>query len=422
MKISKVQYETLENVESFVPFDMKKKPGKQKIYLRPVTWLLSFPEIKKCNLKINYHNMEGIKGPYIILCNHNSFIDFKVLTKAIYPQPANYIVAIDGFINRENLLRNVGCICKRKFLNEMNIVYQIKYSLEKNKYICALYPEARYSHVGTTAVLPKSLGKMAKLFHYPVVTLICHGNHLRQPVWNLGNKRKVDITADMTYLISKEDTTNLSVEEINKRINDAFVYDDYKYQQENHILITEPNRAEGLERVLYKCPHCLCEEEMRTEGSKLICDHCHAEYELQEQGSLKCLNNETKFDQIPSWYEWERQCVRKEIEQGTYNTNIEVDIDDLRNSKGFYRLGRGRLLHTKEGLQVVADFNGKEFKISKSPLENYSVHVEYAYFGRGDSVSVSNSDDTYYMFPTNNKNIVTKIHFAVEEIFKLNQE
>lgn len=421
MKISKVTYISYEDNEKAPSFDMNIKPRKQKFYLRPVTWMLSFPEIKHCHLKINKVNMEGVKGPYLILCNHNSFIDFKVLTKAIYPQPANYIVAIDGYINREGLLRNVGCICKRKFLNDVNLVRHIKYSLEKNKYICALYPEARYSHVGTSAILPESLGKMIKVFGCPVVTLICHGNHLRQPVWNLGYKREVDITADMTYLISKEDIINLSITEINERINKAFEYNDYQYQLDNHLLIKEPNRAEGLERVLYKCPHCGSETAMRTKGSKIYCGNCHVESELQEDGTLKCLNEKTIFNHIPDWYEWERACVKKEVEEGNYNLDIEVDIDDLKNSNGFYRLGRGHLKHSLKGFELIADFNGVPFKIVKEPKENYSVHVEYAYFGRGDAISFSNLKDSYYMFPVNNMNIVTKIHFATEEIYKYTQ-
>ena len=52
--------------------------------------------------------MENIPTPYLLLCTHHAFIDFKVTTASIYPKRANYIVAIDGFIKREKLLRNVG--------------------------------------------------------------------------------------------------------------------------------------------------------------------------------------------------------------------------------------------------------------------------------------------------------------------------
>ena len=42
----------------------------------------------------------------------------------------------------------------------------------------------------------------------------------------------------------------IQIKEINKRIREAFEYDEYKYQKENGILITEPNRARGMHKEL----------------------------------------------------------------------------------------------------------------------------------------------------------------------------
>jgi hypothetical protein len=41
--------------------------------------------------------MDELKPPYLLLCNHNAFQDFKVTTAAVFPHRANYVVAIDGF-------------------------------------------------------------------------------------------------------------------------------------------------------------------------------------------------------------------------------------------------------------------------------------------------------------------------------------
>ena len=73
--------------------------------------------------------MEGLKGTFILLCNHNSFLDFKVATRAVFPRRSTYIVAVDGFIGRESIMRNVGCFIKRKFVSDIKLVKQIKHSL-----------------------------------------------------------------------------------------------------------------------------------------------------------------------------------------------------------------------------------------------------------------------------------------------------
>ena len=163
-------------------FDMIKPPRRQ--HLMPLIWLLSFPEVIAHKNKLTKINMENIKPPYLLLCNHNAFMDFKVATKATFPHKVNYVVAIDGFWKREWLLRLIGCICKRKFTNDITLVRQLKRVVDRGD-IATIYPEARYSLCGTTAVLPESLGKLAKILHVPVVTLICHGHHVNSPFWNL---------------------------------------------------------------------------------------------------------------------------------------------------------------------------------------------------------------------------------------------
>ena len=146
------------------------------------------------------------------------------------------MVAIDGFIKREWLLRNVGAIVKRKFTTDAVLFRQIKYGVEKLNNIVAIYPEARYSLIGTDAILPDSLGKMVKVLKKPVVVLNMHGNYLTQPVWNL-KMRYVPLKADMTKLYDVEDLENASVDEINEKIRAAFKYDEYQWQYDNKIKI-----------------------------------------------------------------------------------------------------------------------------------------------------------------------------------------
>ena len=195
--------------DTFERFDMLAIPKKQK--LRPIARANSYPDVWKHRAKIRKINMEGIKPPYVLLCNHNAFLDFKVTTAAIFPHHANYVVAIDGFTSptrkgfasREGLLRTVGCICKRKFTNDAILVRQLG-RVVKNGDIAVLYPEARYSLCGTNAVLPESLGKLCKLLKVPVVSLIMHGHHVNSPVWNLGDRGVKPVESELTCLFTAE--------------------------------------------------------------------------------------------------------------------------------------------------------------------------------------------------------------------------
>lgn len=402
-----------------IRFDMTAKPKKQKWYLKPVAWLIAYPTIWKHHLKINKVNMKGLKNPYILLCTHHAFVDFSVTTAAIFPKSANYVVAIDGFIGREWLLRNVGSICKRKFTNDTLLVKHIHHSLHVNKHVCAIYPEARYTLVGTTAIIPDSLGKLCKMMKVPVVVLNMHGDYLSQPVWNL-TQRKVNLTADMTQIVNQEEILSLSSKEINNRIKNAFVYDEYKYQLQNNIKIDYKERAKGLHKVLYICPSCKTEYMMSSNHNILKCEHCHKEYQMDELGRIQATEGITEFDHIPDWYEFERETVKKQIEHNEYYFEDDVYVDSLPNSKGYIRLGQAKLIHDMDGFHLFGNFDGEEFKLDKDPLSLYSLHIEYDYLGKGmDCIDLSTLNDTYYIYPIHKQNVVTKLHFATEELYKM---
>lgn len=401
-----------------VKFDMARLPMRQSWYLRPLTWLFSFPDVWRYHLKINRHDVQDLKPPYLLLCTHMSFIDFKVTTAAIFPHRANYVVAIDGFIGREWLLRHVGGICKRKFTNDITLIKQIRQVI-KNGDILALYPEARYSLIGTTAVLPDSLGKLVRFLKVPVAVLNMHGNYLHSPCWNL-SKRKVPLAADFTRILTGEDVSRLSVDDINQRIRQAFVYDEYRWQTANKIKIHHPANASGLHRVLYQCPACLTEFKMDSGGNRIWCGHCGKRWNLQPTGELEASSGNTEFSYAPDWFEFQRAQVRQQVEQGTYSISDDVDVDSLPNARGYINIGLGRLTHDNRGfmLDVPGSAGAEPLHLVKTPVSMYSCHIEYQYDQRGDCIDLSTLDDTYYIYPLHLKNCVTKIALATEELYR----
>ncbi len=403
-------------------FDMARPPMKQ--HLLPLAWLLSFPDVIKHKNQLTKINMENIKPPYLLLCNHNAFMDFKVATKAVFPHRANYVVAIDGFWKREWLLRLIGCICKRKFTNDITLVRHLKRVVDRGD-IAVIYPEARYSLCGTTAILPESLGKLAKILNVPVVTLVCHGHHVNSPFWNLPDHNVKGTQATMKCILTKEQLEHTDYKDVLKIIQKEFEYDDYAWEKENNIKITYPQRAKGLHKVLYKCPACLKEFMMSSEGTKLRCNCCEKEWEMTELGELQALNGETEFAHIPDWYEWERAEVRKEIEAGTYGTTLQAQTDALPNAARYIDIGDSTLTHNMRGFTLTGICEGREYCIRLDARSLYSVHIEYDYLGKkGDCVDLNTINDTFYVYPKGSDFSVTKMSLATEELYKYyrNQE
>ena len=413
--------------DSFPRFDMLAFPKRQK--LRPLAWAISYPSVWAHRAQIQKLRMEGLKPPYLLLCNHNSFYDFMVTTAAVFPNRANYVVAIDGFTSptkkgftsREWLLRTVGCICKRKFTNDAILVRQLNRAV-KNGDIAVLYPEARYALCGTTAVLPESLGKLCKLLKVPVVTLIMSGHHVNSPVWSLGNRGVKPTEAVMTQLFTAEELAKASAAEVNSKINQAFVYDDFAWQRARSIRITSPHRAEGLHKILYQCPHCKVEYRMGSKGTELFCSACGKRWKMEELGMLNALDGETEFSHIPDWYEWERENVRREVADGKYALTCPVRVESLPNASGYVHLGEGTLTHDQNGFAVHVLGEHGAFEMIKPVPSLYSCHIEYNYLGKyGDCVDLNTLEDTWYCYPHDCDFSVTKIALATEELYQLHQ-
>ncbi len=414
--------------DTFARFDMLAFPKRQR--LRFLAWLISFPAVWKHRAIIKKVRMDELKPPYLLLCNHNAFQDFKVTTAAIFPHRANYVVAIDGFTtptkkgfeSREWLMRTVGCVCKRKFTNDAILVRQLNRVVKKGD-IAVLYPEARYSLCGTSAVLLESLGKLCQLLKVPVVSLIMHGHHVNSPYWNLRERGVKRTEAVMTQLFTAKELAEASVEKINDRIREAFTYDDFAWQKEKGIRTPQPWRAEGLHKVLYQCPHCKAEYRMRTEGAKLICSACGKSWTMSELGELSADSGETEFSHIPDWYEWERGNVRREVEAGAYAITCPVRVESLPNAAGYIHLGEGTLTHNAEGFRVRVSGKHGEFEMVKPALSLYSCHIEYDYLGKyGDCVDLNTLEDTWYCYPHDCDFAVTKMALATEELYRFEKQ
>ena len=402
-----------------VHFDMKRPPVPAKWYLMPLEWLLSIPATIRHRTIITRVGTEKLKPPYLLLCNHNAFMDFKVATRAIFPHRANYVVAIDGFIGREGLLRSIGCICKRKFTSDVTLIRQLK-QVVANGNIAVIYPEARYSLCGTTAVLPASLGKLCKLLGVPVVTLICRGHHVNSPFWNLHERGVKPTEAEMRLLFTGEELAAASAGEVNEKLVAAFQYDDFAWQKARNIRTPYPKRAEGLHKVLYQCPACGTEYRMSSSGAVLRCESCGKSWTMSELGELSADKGETEFSHIPDWYEWERSNVRREVEAGTYSTGpLPVHVDSLPNAKRFIPLGEGTLVHDGNGFTVRGvDGDGDPFEMIKPVPSLYSCHIEYEYLGKhGDCVDLNTLEDTWYIYPHDCDFSVTKMALATEELY-----
>ena len=260
------------------------------------------------------------------------------------------------------------------------------------------------------------MGLLLKRLNVPVVTITTYGAFARDPLYNGLQKRKVNVSAEVRGLLTPEEIKEKSVDELDKMLDNVFSFDNFAWQRDNGIKINEKFRADGLERILYKCACCGREGEMEGKGTILTCRACGKQYELTELGQLMAKGGETEFSHIPDWYNWERQQVKDEIESESYSLDIPVDIGLLIDFKAIYMVGEGRLKHGNDGF-LLEGCDGKLSYRQKAEA-CYSLYSDYFWYEIGDVICIGNNDVLYYCFPKDNTP-VAKTRIAVEELYKI---
>lgn len=356
------------------------------------------------------------KEPCLFLMNHSSFIDLKIAAAILYPRPFNIVCTSDGFVGKKWLMRQLGCIPAKKFVSDPGLVRDMVYAVKELKSSVLMYPEASYSFDGTATPLPDSIGRCLKILGVPVVMIRTDGAFLRDPLYNGLRLRKVSVTADMRYLLSPEEIEEKTTGELNEIVRNCFAFDHFRRQQEQGIRVAEPFRAEGLNRVLYRCPHCMAEGNMQGSGILLRCQNCGKEYELMEEGYLRAVQGETEFQHIPDWYQWQRECVRKEIREGTYRMELPVQICVMVNTKCIYRVGEGILVHDMDGFRLTGCGGTLDYR--QKATASYSLYSDFFWYEIGDVICIGNGTILYYCFPKTGEDVVAKARLAAEELYR----
>lgn len=411
-----------ENVIA-LPREKHYKPMKQRAFWRFLMKTLSSFDLRATNFKYESIGMEQLKAnePCLVLMNHSSFIDLEIVATILHDRSYNIVATSDSFIGiMKWVMRLIGCIPTKKFVTDANLIRDMLYCIKELKSTVVMFPEASYSFDGTATPLPDSIGRCVKMLGVPVVMVRTYGAFARQPLYNGLRKRKVDVSADVKYLLSAEQVATKGADEISKLIKDEFSFDNFRWQQENHICIDEKDRAESLNRVLYKCPNCLREGDMVGSGTKIICKNCGKEHELTEYGYLEATDGKTYFKHIPDWYQWEREWVRRDIEEFAYWERIPVDICMMVDMKSIYRVGEGILEHNRHGFHLTG-CNG-QLEYQQKTTSSYSLYADYYWYEIGDVICIGDANTLYYCFPKTNRDVVAKMRLATEELYKLEKE
>lgn len=395
-----------------------KKPMKPQGWLATIVRVAVAPTLWKTKFSYTTERMELVKDqPCLILMNHSSFTDMKLAYGIFYPRKMGIVTSVDamtGILGK--LMRLLGCTPTHKFVTDMSLIRDIEYMLKENKTSVLMYPEAGYSFDGRATTMPRGLGILMKRLGVPVVTVITQGAFHRDPLYNMLQIRDVKVSAHVKCIATPEELKEKSVAELDALLEESFSFDNFAWQRDNKISIDVPFRADGLHRILYKCPHCGVENRMEGKGIHLNCHACGKQWTMDEYGQLAAADGNTEYAHIPDWYQWQRDCVREELENGTYHLDTDVEIAIQVNLDGVCMIGDGHLTHSLDGFRLLGADGALDY--TQSATFSHTLYSDYYWYEIGDVIGIGDNEFSYFCFPKENIS-VTKARLATEELYKM---
>lgn len=406
-----------------LPRPKHKNPKKPGMFWRALIRLLANFSLAGTKFSYTSERMElvGKNEPCLIFMNHSCFLDMPIAYRILFPRAMNIICTTDAFVGMGGLMSwlmyTIGCVPTQKFVTDVTLIKDMTYCLKEKKSSILMYPEASYSFDGRATTLPRKMGVLLKKLDVPVLMIETFGAFNRNPLYNQLQVRKdVPVSAKVRCLYTREEVQNLSVKELSDGLDKAFGFDQWRYQQETGLEIHDSFRADGLNRILYRCPHCDTEGQMLGKGTTLSCGNCGKVYELTPQGFLKATDGDSAFTHVPDWNAWQRQLLRQEILEGKYNLDVEVDIVMMVDHKCLYHVGEGRLVHDLTGFHLTGCDGRLDYH--QKPQTSYSLYADYYWYEIGDMIGIGTNEIRYHCFPKG-CDVVAKTRMATEEMYQL---
>ena len=347
---------------------------------------------------IGKEKLVGINGPYLILGSHHSFLDPYALT-AIYPKE-RYAFVFNKYYLRipiwGKMLLAAGLIPKKMFTADFECASKIVKSI-KNGFPVAIFPEGRLSTDGGPSLIDNTSAKLALLCKVPVVLVQIRNGYFNKPKWRKTRyKGKLDV--EITDVLWYDDYKSMPVEEIHQKIVKGLSFNDFDNE---NVCYKKNNKAEGLENVLYICPHCKTMYSNVTKGNTITCTHCGKTYHIKPNYQFE----ETDIKNLHDYYQLIKKIELEDIENRVFDVEVDTiifskDMKNKRKDHGFFH-------YDSEKLSYKSSERDFSFEYETKKLEGiaYSVNEEFEMYYEGE---------LYYFYPVEDKRICTRIALVHE--------
>lgn len=278
------------------------------------------------------------KGAMLVLCNHTSALDFGYFTSPFFFKKISFVVAENMMYSTPifaKVIKGYHAITKKQYFADYSCIKNMKRYLDAGISVI-ICPEGKVSADGVTGVIPDSIARLVKWLGYPVATVLTKGAGLTRPKW-AHNGRTGKIVSYCDMLMTADEVKTLSTNNIFEKVKKGLAHNEHKYQLESGLKFRGKKYAEGLERLLYRCPKCGAEFKITAKDDVLTCEACGNAVRYPHTGGLEPIGDSVCPERIDLWYENERAEVAEEIKNPDFRLASPVSLFLENETKNGYR-------------------------------------------------------------------------------------
>ena len=349
------------------------QPPKLIYLLLAQIWKLLF--YKKLGMSVEYKvDPRQEKGPYIVVGNHASRMDYIYSGIPFLPHRMNYVAGYNEFFRSHLALvfRLLQVIPKKNFTPDVYTIKEVSRVIKSGGRVC-IFPEGMSSISGGNQ--PVALGSAKFLKHFGVPVYVCkiQGGYLTNTKYCLDERYgKVNVIIDK--LFEPEDLKALSLDEITDRLHEAIRHDDYQWNKTARVAFDGKGRmAHNMQDLLYRCPRCGAEFTMVGEGDVIRCESCGNGARLNEYYDLLPLSDDCVLPETPkAWFDMERAAAREAVRQDGFVLSEKVKLGMLPRYKYLTNndtsniVGEGILTLDETGLTYEGSCEGQAIRLHQN--------------------------------------------------------
>ncbi len=379
-----------------------KKYRRHKIFWKIIRAIAS--PILRPIYKFSCEVYKDLKGPYLVLANHNTDLD-PGLVALSFPQQM-YFVASEhvyraGFASK--VLRYVfEPIAKRKGTADTVTVMKTIRALREGKNVC-LFPEGQKSFNGRTGEIHLATGKLVKASKASLITYKLEGGYFTTPRWGYGI-RKGKMHGSIVNVYEPETLEKLTPEEITDIIIKDLYEDAYEKQKENPIAYKGKNLAKGLEHSLCVCQSCKKLDTLSSINNEVFCKECGFSTTLDFYGYFA---ENSKFKTVAQWDDFQQEELKKFVEDKKASNqtflfeNTDSTLKSVKAEHQEENLGTGTFLMYTDKFVFKTIQDGKENEIE---LIHQDI-VDISMYGKQGLVFSDNKGNYYELTSEKIRNV-----------------